>query len=349
MLYDYLIVGQGIAGSVLGFQLLAKNKKCIIFDIEPWNSPSRISNGIVNPITGQKYVKTWLFDELNKSAKPFYKYIEQLLGIKIYHETFITKLFPTALEANEFDLRITDLEYVDYLEPSIVNGNQKIKGTYTGKIKNVFWINTNLFIEYARKYFLSNFAFKEENFDYLKLKKNGEVFNYQDFSFRKIVFCEGAKGIINPYFPNLPFVFAKGELISIEFFEEMGQEIIQKNGILSPIGIGQYKFGSTNSWSDINPNPTQEGRTELEDKLKQITDLPFKIKKHFAAIRPTTKDRRPLLGESNIENNIYIMNGLGTKGVSLAPYFSNMLIDFMEYKTPILPTVNWNRFEKKIK
>ena len=100
--YDYLIVGQGIAGSVIGLQLLEQNKKCLFIDEKIWNSPSRISNGIVNPVTGQKYVKTWLFDELFQVAKPFYKRLGQLFEVNLYHETSITKLFWSTLAKDHF-------------------------------------------------------------------------------------------------------------------------------------------------------------------------------------------------------------------------------------------------------
>lgn len=346
--YDYLIVGQGIAGSVIGLQLLEQNKKCLFIDEKIWNSPSRISNGIVNPVTGQKYVKTWLFDELFQVAKPFYKRLEQLFGVNLYHETSITKLFSTALEANEFDSRIADSKYVDFLESAIPNLDDRLKGAFKGKIKNVFWINTALLIDETRKYLRKNNLSIEEILDYSLIKKTDyNRFIYKENTFDKIIFCEGANGINNPYFPNLPFVLAKGELMSVQFNYIFGNEIIQKNGILSPYGNGKFKFGSTNSWTDLTPNPTYAGKQELINKLEQITDLPFEICEHFAAIRPTTKDRRPFLGESEIEKNIFILNGLGTKGVSLAPYFSNMLIEFMEKRTTILPIVNWNRFEKK--
>jgi hypothetical protein len=341
-------VGQGIAGSAIGMQLLELNKKCFFIDEKIWNSPSRISNGIVNPVTGQKYVKTWLFDELFHVAKPFYNRLEQLFGVKLYHETSITKLFTTALEANEFDSRVVDSKYAGFLESAIPNVDDKTKGAFKGKIKNVFWIDTALLIDETRKYLIENKILDEEKFDHLGVKKTrNNQFTYRENTFNKIIFCEGAKGLNNPYFPNLQFVFAKGELITVQFNHNFGNEIIQKNGILSPHKNGIFKFGSTNTWTDLLPNPTEAGKQELANKLEQITDLPFEICNHFAAIRPTTKDRRPFLGESELEKNIFILNGLGTKGVSLAPYFSNMLIAFMEKGTPILPNVLWNRFSKK--
>ena len=47
--------------------------------------------------------------------------------------------------------------------------------------------------------------------------------------------------------------------------------------------------------------------------------------KHFAGVRPTVKDRRPLVGTHSGLNSIHILNGLGTRGVMLGPYLANQL------------------------
>jgi glycine/D-amino acid oxidase-like deaminating enzyme len=40
---------------------------------------------------------------------------------------------------------------------------------------------------------------------------------------------------------------------------------------------------------------------------------------HFAGVRPTVKDRRPLVGTHAEYSAIHILNGLGTRGVMLGP------------------------------
>lgn len=348
MTYDYLIVGQGIAGTSLAFQLMKNHKSFLIIDTVFWNSPSRIANGIVNPVTGQKYVKTWMFDDLYSCSKDFYKEIERILKIAIYFETDILKLLPTPLEANEFDGKIGVKDYNDFLENAQINTDKKWKSKYIGKIKGGFWIDSKLFIEKSRLFFVDNGLFQEIDFDYNSISELEEGYNFSDNVFKKIVFCEGAKGLNNPFFPNLPFVLAKGEILTIAFENEMGKEIVQKNGILSPLNHGLYKFGSTNSWKDLSPDITESARLELVDKLAQMSNEPFLIKNHAAAVRPTTKDRKPFLGASLSHSNIYILNGLGTKGISLAPYFSRMLLDYMEEGKLLLKEVIWHRNNSKL-
>ena len=46
---------------------------------------------------------------------------------------------------------------------------------------------------------------------------------------------------------------------------------------------------------------------------------------HEAGVRPSSNDRRPILGAHPQQKNIYIFNGLGAKGVMLAPYFAQQL------------------------
>ena len=82
MKVDYLIVGQGLAGTTLAFHLLKSNKKIFILDDCDSTSSSRVAAGLFNPITGKRNVKTWKADILFPYMKNFYRELEDFLGIK---------------------------------------------------------------------------------------------------------------------------------------------------------------------------------------------------------------------------------------------------------------------------
>ena len=42
--------------------------------------------------------------------------------------------------------------------------------------------------------------------------------------------------------------------------------------------------------------------------------------------------------------NIYILNGLGTRGVMIGPYIANQLFNFIENEVPLEKEVDINRF-----
>jgi glycine/D-amino acid oxidase-like deaminating enzyme len=79
--------------------------------------------------------------------------------------------------------------------------------------------------------------------------------------------------------------------------------------------------------------------------LKELIRLPYEIVDQNWGIRPTTPDRRPLLGSHPTYENRVILNGFGTKGVSLAPFFSGQLAAWLEGESEITPEVNIRRYK----
>ena len=80
--------------------------------------------------------------------------------------------------------------------------------------------------------------------------------------------------------------------------------------------------------------------------LKNWLKIPFTITEHFCSIRPATLERRPFVGFHPLHPNIGILNGMGTKGCSLAPFFARQLVDNICYNNPINREVDIKRFEK---
>ena len=88
---DYIVVGQGIAGTFLSYCLLKEGKKVLVVDDDPVYSSSKVSAGIINYITGRRFVKTWMADTIIPFAKQTYLDMETLLGKKFYYPLGIYK------------------------------------------------------------------------------------------------------------------------------------------------------------------------------------------------------------------------------------------------------------------
>ena len=114
-----------------------------------------------------------------------------------------------------------------------------------------------------------------------------------------------------------------------------------------PIGNDLYKVGATYDWKDKTNNPTAEGKKELVDKLKELISCDFEIVEHFAGVRPTVKDRRPLVGTHPIHPQLHVLNGLGTRGVMLGPYLANQLFQHIDNGAPLENEINIERCYKK--
>lgn len=107
---------------------------------------------------------------------------------------------------------------------------------------------------------------------------------------------------------------------------------------------GLKRVGSTYSWHDLETGPTESAKNELLEKLqKLIQKKDSKVIIHKSGVRPATKDRKPLLGKHPEHESVYIFNGLGAKGVSLAPYFSKMMVELLLGGNEPQKEVNINR------
>ena len=187
----------------------------------------------------------------------------------------------------------------------------------------------------------------KDTFDYSILKSNSDGIEYKDFLARHIVFAEGFGMHSNPYFNHLPLDGTKGELLIIKAPKLDLNVIVNTSVFILPLGNGLFKVGATYNWEDKTSIPTAEGKQELIDRIKEILNCDFEIVSHFAGVRPTVKDRKPLIGTHNIFKNIHVLNGLGTRGVMLAPTQAKVLFESIEYGVPISRDINIERYEKK--
>src|SRR5688572_337382 len=105
---DFIIVGQGLAGSAVALQLINRGKKILVIDRPIANSSSRVAVGLFNPITGRNLVKTWLADQLFPCFHRFYRDAETLTGKKFFHSLPLYRPFGSIEEQNEWMAKSAD-------------------------------------------------------------------------------------------------------------------------------------------------------------------------------------------------------------------------------------------------
>ena len=106
----------------------------------------------------------------------------------------------------------------------------------------------------------------------------------------------------------------------------------------------EFIVGSTYSWDNLNEKTTETAKTELINKLSQLISCNYQITSQLAGIRPSSSDRRPIIGPHPKFKNLFIFNGLGAKGVMLAPFLANNFVNFYLKKEDLIEDVNVNRF-----
>jgi glycine/D-amino acid oxidase-like deaminating enzyme len=344
----YIIVGKGIAGTVLAHTFLKNKISFSIIDDPSLSQASKIAAGLYNPVVFKRLVKSWKTEELLPFMDAFYTDAEQLLNEQFYFKKSILKLFTEeqekilwAKKSNEEIGKYLNKEINEtFGEDIIYNTNGAAEVLQGGNLQIA------LFIEASKIFFKKKNLLTEEKFNYNELIITEKNVTYKNTTASKIIFCEGYKTLENPYFKWLPFKLTKGEVITIHApLLRQTEKVINKGVFILPIGNDNYKVGATYEWADLSELPTEKGKTELTDKLKKVLKIPFEIVNHQAGIRPTVNDRRPLIGLHPQHPALGVFNGLGTKGVMLAPYFAQAFYNFLELNEPLDKEIDINRFK----
>ncbi len=343
MHYHQIIVGQGLAGSLLAHQLIKMQQQVLVVDNENPHSSSRIAAGMYTPISGKRMVKSWMVDTLYPELISTYKDLENLLGTKFLNDINIQMSFASIKEQNDFYSALND-KINRYVQTEITP-HQGLNAPFGAvEITHSGWLNTIVFLDAFKHYLQQQNAFLKDEFDYGALSYHDNKWHYKNHSANSMVFCQGYQNKNNPYFKHIPVIDNKGDVFKIKTTALNQHKIYKRGAYAVNLYDDIFKVGSTYQWDNDNTTPTPEGYAELNEKTTVLINGDYQVLEHFVGIRPTTKDRRPILGKHTQEPNMYIFNGLGTKGVLVAPYFSKIMADFILNDTAIDKEISTNRF-----
>jgi glycine/D-amino acid oxidase-like deaminating enzyme len=346
---DYLIIGSGLAGISFAETCLLHNKKIMVLNDNSQNSTT-IAGGLYNPIVLKRFTKIWEAESQLAISIPFYKKLEDKLGTSFLYEIPLLRKLNNIEEQNNWFAASDKPALSKYLSSELETLNNKaVQSNYKfGKVHETGFLDAKKLKEYYTYYLKTKNCYSDATFDYSELKIKDNFIEYKDIRAKQIVFAEGFGIHNNPYFNNLPLDGTKGELLVIKAENLQLKEIINSSIWILPLENHLYKVGATYNWQDKTNQKTEAGKLELLTSLKELITCDFEIVEHLAGVRPTVKDRRPLLGKHYQHNHLYILNGLGTRGVLFAPYLSDKLFQFIENGNPLDNEISIERIYKKL-
>jgi len=337
---DTLIIGQGLAGSLLAWELSHRGERLLVVDDEHASAASTAAAGLINPVTGQRIVKTVGVDACLPLAHERYRALEGILGRRLLVEKPMWRLFRSEKEQAAWRKRMVDPDYTDYLgelldhrelEPPFIAPLGGFTQLQTG------YLDTNALLEGIREYLLETGRYRPQHIDYniLQLEEEGVLFD--GIRCGRVIFCEGYKAMHNPWFNWLPFAPAKGEILSLRIEQPLPDVMINAGRWLMPRVNGEHRLGATYEHEQLDELPTDQGREELLASLPEILAEPgaYKVVGHQAGVRPATTDRQPFIGLHPRYPQLGIFNGFGSKGSLLIPWHAEVFADALLCNCPL--------------
>ncbi len=345
---DYLIVGQGLCGSWLSYFLMQAGASVLVIDRGTENSASEAASGIINPITGKRLARQWMGDTILPFARLAYERFGRDSGSSMSAEMPFHTFFGNSEEASFFEQKANST-HEDVLQCRItVAGSEHFNFHHgIGTVQQALLVDVVSFLQKSREKLAARSCLLNESFDWTGCRIDPEEVVYRDIHCKVIIDCTGAGTMSNPYFNRLPFALNKGEAL-IATIPGLPNDAIYKYAQLSivPWKDNRFWIGSSFDWNFTDELPTEAFRNRAEAVLSHWLKLPFTLHDHFAAIRPATITRDAFAGLHPGHQRIGILNGMGSKGCSLAPFLAHNLAQHLLNKTELIKQVDVGKYRR---
>ncbi len=338
--FDVLVVGQGLAGTLLAWKLMQHGQRVLVVDNNHRTAASRTAAGLINPVTGMRLVKTERVEECLPVARETYRTLEQLLNRKLLFEIPMLRLIRNPAEKSAWEKRFGDPAYRPFLGERLAENTcpHGLIAPEGGFIQlQTGYMDTCALMDGFHDHLQEAGAYSADEFVHRDLEITEQGVNWRGRYAERAIFCEGYRGMHNPWFGWLPFQPAKGEILSLEIAEHLPRYIINAGRWLMPRGDGSYRLGATYDRQQLDEESTPEGRRTLLAALGELFLNPpqARLADHRAGVRPNTLDKRPFIGMHPERSGIGIFNGFGSKGSLLMPWYADRFAAYLLEQRPL--------------
>jgi len=334
--WDTIIVGQGLAGTTLAWQLTEAGQRVLVIDANERVTSSKIAAGLITPITGKRLVLSWNYDQFFPAAQTFYQRVEQLTGQKFFHERIALRLFKSDAEQSDWSVRSQKPEYRRHLAKSFLNLTDDpvfCTGTIGGFAMDAAQLDVAAYLEASRAVLHCEESVLDWERDVLLGKKGVVVKGHRA---RYLISCEGYAAACNPHFGWVPFLAAKGDILTVRFHSPIPQFNLHCGVWVAPTADPEiFRVGSTYDWKTLDQVPSLAARRKIENKLEEFIRIPYTVMDHQAAVRPIISESKATIGLHRDHDCLGFLNGLGSKGALLAPWYAKCFADFLVHQTPL--------------
>lgn len=330
--FEFVVVGQGLAGTAVAWQLRRRGRRFLVLDRGDSHAASRVAAGLITPYTGRRVARTWNLDHCFNIAVGFYRSSQAETGAPFFHHAPALRLFADDAEREVARGKIDPTRFDRGINPAWFAAPH---GGFD--LTPAARLDAPRFLDAYRTLFQEHHAYRVFDLDPaadVKPTAAGVRLPQLGVTAGCVIFCEGAAGVRNPWFPTVPYNPAKGEVLTVRV-PGLGETRPVHRGVwLAPQGGDVFLVGSTYDRHDLTPTPTAAGRAAIEARLRAFLQLPFEVLDHRAAVRPVLTTTKPMLGV-HPRHRLAVLTGLGSKGALYAPTYGAMLVDHLTDGRPI--------------
>ena len=334
--FDYLIIGQGLAGTILAHTLITRGQRVMVIDNAHSGSSSKVAAGIINPITGPRLKQSDDFKHYVEQAKSYYAKLEYHIKKQVFTEIKQVRQIQNDEQLSFLEKRLADPQYSHVIQ-TLDNKTPLFKKTAYPQItiNGTAIVNTRDLLSASKTWLASLQSYQQSEFNYQDLTFHNNGVEYKNIHAKEIIFCEGYQATNNPWLKELPFKLAKGEIITLEN-EPSNNTMLSWDKWLVPLGKSA-KLGSNFAWDDLSLTPSNATKDMLLTSAEANidTNITAKVLRHEVGIRPSTRQREPFVGALSTQNNAYCFNGFGSKGCLLIPHYATLLADHLQHQTTL--------------
>ncbi|HRN78880.1 MAG TPA: FAD-dependent oxidoreductase [Ferruginibacter sp.] len=334
---DFIIVGQGIAGTLLAEALLRRGCSVILFDGRPEiPAASEYAGGILHAGVGK-----------DLSIDPFLK---QCLGVSISTYRSLEGRYQTECFTEQSMLLFKEGHGLAVVDEGLQQRLQHLFHTIHPPtlFQPVFQLDVVRFLLAARQCLIHEHVLQEEVLDPEKLDVGNDGVAYSKFEAERIIFCEGVSAMRSRYFGRLPFIKNRGDVLQLHIPDLPSGYVYEKEVRLVARANATWWCGSNHQWVYNHLNPDTTWREHVLHQLKGWLKVPFEITDHTVAERPTTAGQFPLIGMHPAYHRVGILNGLGTRGLTLAQWYAEHFAALLCGEIHEIPGYNHARFLKAL-
>ncbi len=341
---DFLIVGQGLAGSLLAWHLIESGQRVLVVDRDEEETSSKVAAGLVTPLAGGRFHLPPGLPERLDDARRFYWDLEERHGIGLFHHLRISRLFKDAGEAELWAKKtaMPDPDF-DRFHGPLRSQSEQINAPFGGfEMRESGWLDLPAFLDLTRRMLLERASYAIGRVDSTEVLPSADEIRWKNVSASYVVFCEGWQARTNRFFDWIPMRPTSGAILDLEI-PDLAEEdrILNRGAWLLPLGGGRFRCGSTYSGQSL---PERElARAEILGKLARITGVPVRVTGQRQAFRPTIRRSQVFMGTHPTHARVAFFNGLGSKGVVNGPWHARALVRHLLHGEPLPPESDLSR------